>query len=520
MTPRTPTGADVLRGVRVLDLTQVWAGPHATMFLADWGAEVIRIESTHWFVGGTRGQMVHPPKEAVLLQKGYLCAYPDWEPEPNPWNKFPMFQSHARNKLSMTLDLRRPDGLEILWDLARTADVLIENNAKETMDGLGVTYDALRRVRPDIIMIRMPGYGLTGEYEEWRAFGPQMEAVAGHTSLWGYTDLDTSNRNNTFVADAGSGMTAAAAALMALLHRQRTGEGQFIELDQTENVATFLGEAFADYTMNGRVPTTLGNRHPTMAPHGAYPCAGEDEWLAVSVSTDAEWRGLCTAMGRDDLAADPRFVHRPRPLEAPGRDGRRDRGVDPHRGPRRGDAPPPGRRRPRRRRHGRAQPLRRRAHQRPRLLRDPPSRRRRRAPLSWPHVEVGGVPQPLPLAPLPSRRAQRLRLRRAPRPRRRRDASPRSRRPHRHRIRPRARPTLTGPGRGSYPPLPLGEGWGEGGGRRGPRVLAEARPPSYAKVSWGRLREAAAAYERPFTLPHESQYVTVSAGLRVVGPKR
>ena len=296
MTPPTPTGADVLRGVRVLDLTQVWAGPHATMFLADWGAEVIRIESTHWFVGGTRGQMVHPPKEAVLLQKGYLCAYPDWEPEPNPWNKFPMFQSHARNKLSMTLDLRRPDGLEILWDLARTADVLIENNAKETMDGLGVTYDAVRRVRPDIIMIRMPGYGLTGEYEEWRAFGPQMEAVAGHTSLWGYTDLDTSNRNNTFVADAGSGMTAAAAALMALLHRQRTGEGQFIELDQTENVATFLGEAFADYTMNGRVPTTLGNRHPTMAPHGAYPCDGEDEWLAVSVSTDAEWRGLCAAM--------------------------------------------------------------------------------------------------------------------------------------------------------------------------------------------------------------------------------
>ena len=451
MTSRAPTGADVLRGVRVLDLTQVWAGPHATMFLADWGAEVIRIESTHWFVGGTRGQMVHPPKEAVLLQKGYLCAYPDWEPEPNPWNKFPMFQSHARNKLSMTLDLRRPDGLEMLWDLARTADVLIENNAKETMDGLGVTYDALRRVRPDIIMIRMPGYGLTGEYEEWRAFGPQMEAVAGHTSLWGYTDLDTSNRNNTFVADAGSGMTAAAAALMALLHRQRTGEGQFIELDQTENVATFLGEAFADYTMNGRVPTTLGNRHPTMAPHGAYPCAGEDEWLAVSVSTDDEWRGLCAAMDRADLAADLRFAtvlarwkHQD---EIDAEIAAWTRTIGHVEAMRR----TPGRRRPSRRRHGRAQSLCRRAHQRPRLLRDPAARRRRRAPLSRPHVEVGCLPQPLPLTPVPPRRAQWLRLRRAPRSRRRRDRSPRSHRPHRHRIRPRARPTLTGPGRVASP---------------------------------------------------------------------
>ena len=277
------------------------------MFLADWGAEVIRVESTKVFISGTRGTVAHPTKELVESQKWWRYAYPDWEPGERPWNRFPMFQSHARNKLSMTVSLRDRGGLDVLYELAKTADVFIENHMPEVMDRLGVTYERLRAVRPDIVMLRLPGFGLDGPYRNYRAYGTQMEAAAGHTWQWGHTDLDLSHRGSTYLADAATGLTAAFAAVMALAHGRKTGRGQLIELGQVENLIGHLGDGLLDYQMTGRVRESIGNRQPSSAPHNVYRCKGEERWLTICAGSDEEWRALAKAIGRPGLIDDRRF---------------------------------------------------------------------------------------------------------------------------------------------------------------------------------------------------------------------
>ncbi len=286
-----------LSGIRVLDLTAVWAGPHATMLLADWGAEVIRVESIQFVQPNTRGHMVHVPKEMPRLRRNWQVAYPDWDPGERPWNRYPIFQSHARNKLSMTVDLRTPEGLEVFHRLVSVADVFVENNVPETIEKLHITYEELARVRPDLIMLRMPAYGLSGKYKNYRSFGMQLEGTAGHTALRGYPDTDATSADEVYMGDAAGGVNGALAVMMALRHRRRTGEGQIIELPQVENFMPYLGEAIMDYTMNDRVQGPLGNRHPSMAPHGVYRCRGEDRWVTIAVANDEEWRGFCRAIG-------------------------------------------------------------------------------------------------------------------------------------------------------------------------------------------------------------------------------
>jgi crotonobetainyl-CoA:carnitine CoA-transferase CaiB-like acyl-CoA transferase len=296
-----------LSGIRVLDLTAVWAGPHATMLLADWGAEVIRVESIQFVQPNTRGHLVKVPKEMPRLRKGWQVAYPDWDPGERPWNRYPLFQSHARNKLSVTVDLLRPEGLEVFHRLVSIADVFVENNVPETIEKLHLTYEELSRIRPDLIMLRMPAYGLSGPYKNYRSFGMQLEGTAGHTGLRGYTDTDPTAADEVYMGDAAGGVNGAFAVMLALRHRRRTGQGQLIELPQVENFMPYLGEAIMDYTMNGRVQGRLGNRHPSMAPHGVYRCRGEDRWVTIAAAGDEEWRGLCRAMGNPAWAREPRF---------------------------------------------------------------------------------------------------------------------------------------------------------------------------------------------------------------------
>jgi len=297
-----------LQGVRIVDVTVIWGGPYATQLLADWGAEVIRVESRRHFAPLTRGTVARPPKASQtrdrVIPQGTYC---DRDPGERPWNRFVYFNTHARNKLSMTVDLTKPEGKDIFRRLVRESDVFIENNALEVVEKWGWTYEALRQIKPDIIVANMPSLGLTGPYKYYRMRGFELECLAGHSLLRGYTDRDPTTLTESYHCDAVSGVCAALAIVMALLHRRTTGQGLHVEVAQAESLIPQLGQAVMDYTMNQRVQTTLGNRDPAAAPCGCYRCQGEEKWINITITTDDEWQALCRAMGHPAWSQEERF---------------------------------------------------------------------------------------------------------------------------------------------------------------------------------------------------------------------
>lgn len=303
-----------LEGVRVVAMPVVLAGPFATMLLADLGAEVILVESVHHFPVITRGYMPRPPQELVPTTgatfggTGGLQTYVDHLAGDRPWDRFVLFHALGRNKLSCCMDLSRPEGIEVFKKLIAVSDVFLESNAAATVEKLGITYDVLKEVRPDLIYLTMPGLGASGPHKYCSLFGAQLQALAGHTWLTGYPDLDlTTTQSLLFHCDASSGATAAFAVLCALNYRRRTGKGQYIDMAQIETIIPHLAEAMMDYAMNGRVQTAMGNRHSSMAPHGVYRCRGDDRWVAIAVGSDEEWDGFCRALGNPSWAAEQRF---------------------------------------------------------------------------------------------------------------------------------------------------------------------------------------------------------------------
>ncbi len=298
-----------LEGIRVVDITVIYAGPFAAMNLADWGAEVIRVESIKHFQVLTRGSIARPPQEIVSnpVRTGGLATYCQRDVSFRPWNCWTLFNAHARNKLGCTMDLTQPRGKELFKRLIKVSDVFLESNAPHVMENLGLTYDVLREVNPKLIMLSMPGFGSYGPYKYYRSLGVHQECFIGHTFLRGYPDSDPSTTTTLYHADEAAGATAAFAVLAALHYRNRTGKGQFIDMAQAEATMPHLGEAIMDYTMNKRVQTSTGNRLPGAAPCGCYRCRGEDRWINITVTSDGEWEGLCRAMGNPEWANDDRF---------------------------------------------------------------------------------------------------------------------------------------------------------------------------------------------------------------------
>lgn len=285
-----------LDGIRILDLSWSLAGPYATMALGDFGAEIIKIEAPANYDQA----------------RGPVDRY-DWRPYPEDrsmgraFNQSSLFNKPNRNKLGITLDLSQQEGRDAFSRLVRVSDVVIENFSARVLTKLGINYERLREIKPDIILVSMPAFGLEGPERDYIAYGSSLEMIAGLVSLRGYGD-GMPVRSALNYGDPNAGLHAVGAVMTALMHREKTGEGQHVEIAQMEILISMIGEFVLDYTMNGRIDEPTGNHHPSMAPHNVYQCAGDDRWLAIAVGSDEEWRTLCTIMERPDLAEDPRFA--------------------------------------------------------------------------------------------------------------------------------------------------------------------------------------------------------------------
>jgi benzylsuccinate CoA-transferase BbsF subunit len=276
-----------LSGIRVADFTWVWAGPFATMQLAHLGAEVIRIES-----------------QSRVCVTRRIPPFAEGQAGPN---RSGYYNQYNQGKASVCLNLKTPEGLEIAKKLVAVSDVVAENFAAGVMEKMGLGYEALKKLKPNIIMIAMSGYGAVGPESSYVSYGPAQVPMSGLSSLTGFPGSPPMHVGFSY-GDPNGGLHGAFAVLAALMHRARAGEGQFVDLSQWDTSVAVLGEGLMDQVMNGAQPPRTGNRDPYMAPHGLFRCRGEDRWVSIVVATEEEWQQLCAGMGRPELATDQRFA--------------------------------------------------------------------------------------------------------------------------------------------------------------------------------------------------------------------
>jgi crotonobetainyl-CoA:carnitine CoA-transferase CaiB-like acyl-CoA transferase len=276
-----------LKDVKICDFMWVMAGPASTRILADYGATVVRIESP------TRIDTARTLQPYHGNQLG-----PD---------SSGLFANCNAGKFGISLDLRNPASRAVIHDLVRWADVVTESFSPKAMRGWGFDYDALRKINRGLIMLSSCLMGQTGPLAKIAGFGNMAAAIAGFANLTGWPDRPPAGVFGAYT-DYVSPRYTAMAILAALDHRRRTGEGQYIDQSQAECSIHFLGPAILDYTVNGRVDQRMGNADPVFAPHGVYPAAGDDNWIAIVCRDDDDWRRLCAAMENQDLARDTRYA--------------------------------------------------------------------------------------------------------------------------------------------------------------------------------------------------------------------
>ncbi|OBK69666.1 CaiB/BaiF CoA-transferase family protein [Mycobacterium sp. 1165178.9] len=278
--PKNPRGGP-LEGVRIVELTKVWAGPYAGKLLAMLGAEVIKIETAA------------SPEE--------MRAYGGTD-----INHAPYFLSINPEILSVDLDIKSPEGMARLRELIARSDIVINNLRPGAMERQGLGYEQLAEIKPDIISVSIKMWGNDGPLGHQTGYAPCFAALAGPASLVGYPGgppLGTSMR----YGDSTVGAAAAYAAVVALLHRELSGAGQFVDVSAVETLSSMIGDRLLEQALTGRPLGPSGNAHPDMCPHGCYPCAGA-AWITVAVANDAEWQGLCDGLGAATLADDSRYA--------------------------------------------------------------------------------------------------------------------------------------------------------------------------------------------------------------------
>ena len=255
-----------LEGIRVADFCWLIAGPLGTRVLANWGAEVIKIES------GTRLDTIRGGGQR-------------YSSELSP-NVAPVFNDSNTSKLSITVDINKPAGMDIVRRLIGLCDVVTNNFTSTRMDRWGLGYDDLIKIKPDIIMVTMGVMGKGGPHSNYGGYGSHINAGSGLNSITGFPNREPVGTGALYPDFASNPYHLLMAVLAALWHRNRTGEGQFVDIAQYESTIALLGTSILEYTALGRTPARPGNRNEAAAPHGVYKCAGNDRWVAIGVFTD------------------------------------------------------------------------------------------------------------------------------------------------------------------------------------------------------------------------------------------
>ena len=277
-----------LQGLRIIEMGQLIAIPFAMKMLADMGAQVVRLEST---------QRLESYRSDSVYKNDVSGDF---------WNKGANFYEQNRNKLGVTLDLSKPEGSQILRELISVSAIFAENFTPRVIKNFGLEYEDLRKIKPDIIMVSSTGYGFYGPWANFGATGPATEGAAGLAYQTGYLGGQPVMSEIPYT-DYTSGEHTVFAVMTALMHRLKTGQGQFIDISQTQATSSTIPEVLMDFSVNGRSGQRMGNQDVSMSPHGCYPCKGDDRWISIAVATDAQWQSLCRVLGQSGWITEPRF---------------------------------------------------------------------------------------------------------------------------------------------------------------------------------------------------------------------
>ncbi len=282
--------SQLLAGLRVVELCEVWAGPMAGSLLGDLGADVVKVESY------PRNSMTRPlvapiagPGEGPIWERGHVHHLAN------------------RNKRNIALNIRTEAGAEIMRSLLATADVFFEGYSAGTVDRMGFDWETAHAINPRLIYISMPGWGAKGPYQGYVTLGSGLDAAAGHTIVRGYPDRPVEDTSSIFHSDATGALALVFAVITALHRREQTGLGAYIDISQIEVLNWHLPAEVAEWAMNHRLPVRVGNSDPLVVPHGCFRAgggeAGDEAWVVVAAETDAQWAGLAQAMGHPEWAA-------------------------------------------------------------------------------------------------------------------------------------------------------------------------------------------------------------------------